>query len=457
MIIGVAAGAAVLIIWIAAMKLRGDGPAAAESPEARAALAEFAARALELDSVPHVLDYAAQAAHASFAAPRVVAFERSAHEGWDARVPTTGEALASVPAALRGLFGWFKHNTSIAVRADLGEPRFGAMRGPLGQIMQSYDLDVVMPLVHDGEILAALGLKLGRRPAPGDRETMRQFRLEATVACANVRLHREASHLISLAQEVDLASAVQQALVPDDTDGVVGSVAWAGHFRAATEAGSDFWAVYELAADRALLIIGDATGAGLAGSMVSAVVKSCSDAILDEHGDRVDPASLLGTLNRALWRPEKPIHMTAFAALFDRGKGVVRAANAGHPFPYRVTARGELGVLGGGGPVLGDEPQSRYKAHEHPLAEGDVVVFFTDGLVATRGPDGKPFGERRLQKLLAGLAGQGATAVRDKIAEQIAQYRGPAAMTDDEAMIVMKAGGAAGGPALAWQDGFAGR
>jgi serine phosphatase RsbU (regulator of sigma subunit) len=214
-------------------------------------------------------------------------------------------------------------------------------------------------------------------------------------------------------------------------------MAWAGHFQPAGQAGSDFWGVYPLG-QRVLVIVGDATGVGLAGSMVSAVVKSCSDAIIDAHGDGVDPASLLGTLNRALWRPEKPAHMTCFAALFDLSQGVVKYANAGHRFPYHLGATGKLGVLHGAGPVLGDELQSRYPIHEQAISAGDTLVFFTDGMVSAQNPQGDSFGERRLQKLLSTATGNAAATLRDRIVSEVARFRENRPRGDDEAMIVVE-------------------
>jgi serine phosphatase RsbU (regulator of sigma subunit) len=436
--IGAAVGVVLVLVWLTVAAIRRGRIVAAATGggPAHEALADFAEQSLELESVDQILALAARTSMQVFGAQHAVAFVHGVQEGnWETR-SITGD-VEEVPPAMRGVFGWFRHNMTIAVRADLGEARFGAMRGPLGQIMDRYDVDVVVPLVHRTQILAAIGFQLGRRPSGMDRSLMKKFRLEATSATANVRLHREASHIISLAREVDLASAAQQALVPDELDGGAGTIRWAGHFQAAGEAGSDFWCTYDLGG-RVLVIIGDATGIGLAGSMVSAVVRSCCDAIIDAHGDRVDPASLLGTLNRALWRPEKPAHMTAFAALFDPSQGTVKYANAGHCFPYYVASKGKLGVLHGSGPVLGDELQSRYQIAEQAIASGDTLVFFTDGIVATQNPQGKPFGERRLQKMLNGTVDVQPGSLRDRIVNEVNRYRESRPRIDDEALIVVR-------------------
>ncbi len=440
MVVGGVIGGLVLLSWFVIAYVRGAGNlgSGVVAPAAQEALADFAAGGLELQTVEQILQLSGQAANAIFGAGHSVFFLHGVESGsWDVRFSEDPERVEPVPPALRGCFGWFRHNTTIAVKGDLADARFGAMRGPLRQIMDNYKVDVVMPLVHGEQMLAAVGIALGRSPSALDRSLMKKFRLEATAATANVRLHREASHVISLAREVDLASAAQQALVPEAFDGAHGPLAWAGHFEEAGEAGSDFWSAYPVG-EKLLVVVGDATGIGLAGSMVSAVVKSCCDAIVDAHGKRVSPASLLGTLNRALWRPEKPVHMTCFAAMFDPTEGTVRYANAGHPFPYHMGHAGKLGVLAGAGPLLGDEPQSRYHISEHTVTPGESVVFFTDGIVTCRNPEGVEYGERRLQKLLLGAVGLSAAVVRDRIADDVRRFRDMGAREDDEVIVVVK-------------------
>jgi len=442
MMIGAAFGGTLVVLWlvVAAIRMVRILRATSESGGSQEALADFAERSLELETLDQILELAAMTAQQVFGASRAMSFLHGVQEGsWEA-YPAGRTEGDPVPPALRGMFGWFKHNSEIALRGDLSHTRFGAMRGPLRQIMDKYDIDVVMPLVHRTELLGAFGFHLGHRPSAIERALMKKFRLETTSASANVRLHREASHVISLAREVDLASAAQQALVPDEFDGAASAVQWAGHFAAAGEAGSDFWCTYPLG-ERLLVIVGDATGVGLAGSMVSAVVKSCCDAIIDAHGEHVDPASLLGTLNRALWRPEKSAHMTAFAALFDVSQRTVKYANAGHRFPYHLSAGGKLGVLHGSGPVLGDELQSRYTIHELAIAAGDTLVFYTDGVVSSCVGGGKPFGERRLQKLIAGGGDLPPAALRDRIVNEVTRYRESGRRIDDEALVVTRVQG----------------
>jgi sigma-B regulation protein RsbU (phosphoserine phosphatase) len=233
---------------------------------------------------------------------------------------------------------------------------------------------------------------------------------------------------------------VQQALVPQRDEQGVGWLSWAGHFRQAGEAGSDFWHAYPLSDDRVLVVIGDATGAGLGGSMVSAVVKSCCDSFAGARGARLEPDELLAAINRALWRPRKPIHMTCFAAVFDNEQRRLRFASAGHRFPYTVTSKG-LSVLRGAGPVLGDDFDSTYRTMSQPFAVGDTFVLYTNGVVEARNAAGVAWGERRMQKQLQQLAlgyVASVTGVRDAIRAAADAHSGDIAVADDQAMVIVR-------------------
>jgi sigma-B regulation protein RsbU (phosphoserine phosphatase) len=438
-LVGVVLAVALAAVWalVTLSKRARGGIASAASHDM---LIQFGEQSLELASVRDVLGFAGEAAAVIFGATRSVSFEPGAVEAqWEAAV-AGGEPLGEVPATLRGVFGWVKHNPGAAHVSELGGARFGALRTPLRQLMTQYDVDLLVPLVDNGQVLGTLGVKLGKHGAAVDRDLLRLFQSQITTACGNVRLHGEAAHSISLAREVTLASAIHDALVASTRVGAAGRLRWAGDIEVAGEAGSDFWSVYPLSDGRVVMVVGDAVGAGLAGSMASAVVKSCCDALIEGGAAARDAAVLLGDLSRALYRPSAPVHTRCFAVVFDPQAGVVRYANAGHSVPYHLRADGSLGVLAGTGPLLGDAEHTEYRGSEVPLQRGDTFVLFTDGLVKSEGAGGKPFGERRLQKLLADARGQNPAALRRTIVDAVREHRGDRPLRDDAAVIVVEVG-----------------
>lgn len=408
---------------------------------ARDALTAFADRALSLESTQQILQHARAAAWRLFGCERMISIEPGSERGtWEAMV-TDGDELGGVPVHLRGLFAWFVHNSSVAWRGELDDARFGAMRAPLQELMDRYQVDVLVPLVEHGRLLAVVGLDFNRKLSRLDADVLKLFRLEVTAAVANIKLHRQAAHALSLAREIDLTSAVKLALVPDDLDGSSGILSWSGHYEAAGQAGSDFWAVYPLGDGRSLFVIGDAVGGGLAGSMVAAVVKACSDSALDSHGRQLGPAELLAALNAAIYQPASPAHTRCFAALFDPGSRRVLYANAGHSTPYRMTFADDathVGVLAGSGEILGDSAVADYRENRSPLAKREAFLFFTDGLVKMQDRQGQPFGERRLQRILAAQRDVSPHELRDNVLTALTAFRDGAPLVDDIVILAVR-------------------
>jgi serine phosphatase RsbU (regulator of sigma subunit) len=429
--VGLALAIALSVVWALVTITRNRHTTTAGAHDT---LVEFAEQSLELGSVLEILGFAGSAARIVLGAERAVALVATDGE-WEAH-PIEGESLGKVPAVTRGLFSWLRHNPSAVVADDLEHARFGAMRQPMRQLLEFTGADVLLPLVDRQELIAVLAL---RRSKAGhvERDVLTLFQEQTTTSCANARLHVEASHAFSLAREVSLASAFHESLVAASPIGAAGPLAWAGDVEAAGDAGSDFWSMYPLAGGRVLVIIGDSVGAGLAGSMTSAVVKSACDLLVTGEQPLEDPAALLSTLSRALARASAPVHARCFAALFDPANHAIRYANAGGQLPYRVHPDGRLEALPGGGPMLGDAFESTYKVHDLALAAGDALVMSTDGLVKAENPGRVQFGDRRLQKLLTASAGRVAESVLAAILAAVRAHRAGHPLGDDAAVVVV--------------------
>jgi sigma-B regulation protein RsbU (phosphoserine phosphatase) len=75
--------------------------------------------------------------------------------------------------------------------------------------------------------------------------------------------------------------------------------------------------------------------------------------------------------------------------------------------------------------------------HESPVALGESFVLFTDGLTRAENAQRQPFGERRLQKVLAAQGGRAATHVLAAVQEAVRKHRGGRPLVDDAAIVVV--------------------
>src|SRR5262249_6325980 len=111
------------------------------------------------------------------------------------------------------------------------------------------------------------------------------------------------------------------------------------------------------------------------------------------------------------------------------------------PTPYlcRPAAGGvELHALVGRGNPLGGPGSVAPKIHERSLEAGDLVVCYTDGVIDALDPNGQPFGDRRLQRMLRRLERTALAPVtaHDAVHASIETHRAGRARNDDETLVV---------------------
>jgi serine phosphatase RsbU (regulator of sigma subunit) len=93
--------------------------------------------------------------------------------------------------------------------------------------------------------------------------------------------------------------------------------------------------------------------------------------------------------------------VTCFYAVLDPPSGRMRYANAGQDLPALRRVNGDVGELRATGVPLGLFPAMVYQEGEATLAAGDLLLFYSDGLVEAHDPERQMFGLPRLQSLLA--------------------------------------------------------
>jgi serine phosphatase RsbU (regulator of sigma subunit) len=92
--------------------------------------------------------------------------------------------------------------------------------------------------------------------------------------------------------------------------------------------------------------------------------------------------------------------VTCFYAILDPKSARLTYANAGHDLPY-LHRNGEAEELRARGMPLGLMPAMSYEEREVSLAEGNCVLFYSDGLIEAHNAKGEMFGFPRLRALVA--------------------------------------------------------
>jgi serine phosphatase RsbU (regulator of sigma subunit) len=243
-----------------------------------------------------------------------------------------------------------------------------------------------------------------------------------------------------LEQELEVAKAIQEALVPGDAPIDRDSLKFAGFYQPAAQTGGDWWTWSELGGGKILLVIGDVTGHGVPSAMITAAAKAACDVARHVHGDDVTVSRLLEIMNHAIFESaQRRFVMTCFASIIDTRARTITYANAGHNFPYLFRSgegKGEFGSLIIRGNRLGDDRSSRYEAKTTELVPGDVLIWYTDGIVECESETGEEYGEKRFRASVRRAAALGAGEMRDAIAAEATRFFGETPRKDDITMIV---------------------
>jgi serine phosphatase RsbU (regulator of sigma subunit) len=241
-------------------------------------------------------------------------------------------------------------------------------------------------------------------------------------------------------QELEVARTIQETLVTTAEPVDCGALKFAGYYQPAAQTGGDWWTWSELGTGRYLLVIGDVTGHGVPSAMITAAAKAACDVARHVDGDNVTVTRLLEIMNHAIYESaQRRFVMTCFASIVDTKARTITYANAGHNFPYLYRAgegKGEFGSLMIRGNRLGDDRTSKYEAKTTDLVPGDVVIWYTDGIVECENEEGEEYGEKRFRASVRKAAALDAGEMRDAIVGDATNFFADAPRKDDITMIV---------------------
>jgi sigma-B regulation protein RsbU (phosphoserine phosphatase) len=158
--------------------------------------------------------------------------------------------------------------------------------------------------------------------------------------------------------------------------------------------------------DRLALVVGDASGKGVAAALMIASVQSSLRTAALFTGN--DLATLLKIVNLQAYASSlADRYATVFYGVFDGATRTLRYVNAGHTPPIVLRTNGSIDTLETGGAPVGMFPASSYEERAVQLDPGDVVITYTDGVIEAANKSGEEWGVQRLLKATAASWDQG--------------------------------------------------
>jgi sigma-B regulation protein RsbU (phosphoserine phosphatase) len=239
-----------------------------------------------------------------------------------------------------------------------------------------------------------------------------------------------------LVREVKMAASVQQHLL-DQHEPPTCRLDVVARTEPLKAVGGDYYDFIPLEDQRFGVVVADVAGKGLPAAMIMPAVQIAMRTLTMHHTRMND---VLRELNHVLFDALEPAsYVTLCYAVFDVKDRKMACSNAGHqPVLHLRPGNGDITWLSRGGTPVGLLPDRDYEIEDVDLEPGDIIVFYTDGIVEAENQDGEEFGPDRLADVVHKNANGSAADLVSLIHDTADRFRAPDAHKDDVTVIVVR-------------------
>ena len=302
-----------------------------------------------------------------------------------------------------------------------------ASRLEILQALQTDGTQVVKPVDGPDNTLADLAKILGRMSG---LVTTQQGRLVALLKELRAAMEQQAL-LVSLQQELEIARSMQLSILPRQAPSTE-AVEVDALMVPAKEVGGDFYDYFLVGDQHLALVVADVSGKGIPAAFFMAISRT----LLKNNATLLaEPAHIMARLNDQLCSEnEQMMFVTVFFGLLELATGKLDYVNAGHNPPVLRRADGTVSLLPSGqNTALAVIDGLDYVPGQLTLANGDLLLLYTDGVTEAANAQDQLFGETRMLDIVqAHQPGQPSqTSLTQAVLQQIRVFEAGAAQADD--------------------------
>ena len=248
-------------------------------------------------------------------------------------------------------------------------------------------------------------------------------------------------------EEVQLAREIQQALARSQFPRIENDshrLQFGARYLPISGLAGDFFEIVKISPTVAGLLICDVMGHGVRSALVVAMLRGLME---KQRRSASNPSDYLSGLNNGLAsildRADATMFATAFYAVVDLDKAVVRCACAGHPGAIVCGPAGVHQIAAEKserGPGLGLIPGAEFPSQEIPLGQIHRLLLFTDGLIEAENEAGEDFLEDGLMKVAAERKEQPLEELLDGVIATVLAHSEGHHFDDDVCLLGMELG-----------------
>jgi serine phosphatase RsbU (regulator of sigma subunit) len=259
---------------------------------------------------------------------------------------------------------------------------------------------------------------------------------------ADLQLRAREQERAGALREIDLARRVQASLLGRNAL-EVGPFRLGARLDPSREVGGDYYDLFTLDGDRAAIHVGDVSGKGIPAALLVAMARYSLRAHATTAG--ASPAGVLRETN-ALFSADlggdMVMFVTACYAILEPEPLRLIYAAAGHPAP--MIRRGnvvQVSTAQRQAPPLGLAEGPEFHDREVLLAPGDVLAFYTDGVVEARNSLGAWFGLSGLERILRTHGDREPDEIATAVVDAVVAHMGGQPLSDDTTVVILKVAG----------------
>ena len=206
--------------------------------------------------------------------------------------------------------------------------------------------------------------------------------------------------------------------------------------------GGDFFDIFQLAQDCAGVFIADVMGHGTRSALITAILRTLID---DLKKAGRNPRHFLTEINKQvcglLRNVPNPLFTSAFYFVADTTSRVATFSSAGHPAPFAVHREmgriARLDVPSPRGAALGVIPNETYTGGQCRLNDGDLFIFFTDGVYEAHNVKGEEFGIERMEASLKENMYKSSKDIIDNMIKSLMDFTAGEPVADDICIVAV--------------------
>lgn len=321
----------------------------------------------------------------------------------------------------------------------LSEPIDGLKRLDRELLEKTLRIELMLPLRWRGEVvgLLLLGEKLtATEYTSEDVALLGALGGQMAVSLQNSLLLRDRLRVARLEEELSLAQQIQRTFLRSEFPPLPRCEVHAVNLPS-RQVGGDYYDVVPCADGSFFVAIADVAGKGVPAALMSSMLQA---SLRTQARTTTSVSEILRNINALIYR-STAVHQfaTFFLARVEPSGCRMSFANAGHNYPVLVRTNGERLFLERGGLIIGIMEDIAMEEGTVSLDDGDVIVFYTDGISEATNRDGELFGEERVADLAAGAGRElPVRELADRVLAEVERFLDGVEAQDDRTLVVLR-------------------